>query len=107
MKYKFDSNRGEVDTGCKYAENCFECPFPDCIISMNEVCDTEDDYTIKREVVLERAKYVKSLRDGGMKIAEIASALNCTRETVKKDLIIAKTEEEKENACENGCPEDR
>ena len=101
MKYRYSSDREEVETGCKYAENCFECPFPDCVIGMNEVCDTDEDYAIEREVILERAKYVKSLRDGGMKIGEIASMLNCAKETVKRDLIIAKTEEEKKNAGKN------
>lgn len=96
-----------MDTGCKYSENCFECPFPDCIISMKEVRDTEEDYTIKREIIMERAKYVMSLKNSGLSITGIASMLNCSKETVKRDLIIAKAEEEKENAGENRCSEDR
>ena len=107
MKIKYNSRMEEVETGCKYAENCFECPFPDCIIGMDEVGDTEEDYTVKREVIIERAKYVKSLRDGGMTIEQIAHELNCAKKTVKRDLIIARMEEEKENAGEDRPAADR
>lgn len=97
MRMKYSRDREEVDSGCKYAENCFECPFSDCIISMHEVDDTEEDYMFERQHILERARYVKSLKDNGMKMREIATEMNCPITTVRRDLIIAK-EEERKNA---------
>ena len=91
MKYRYDKYREEVDVGCKFANNCFECPFSDCIISMTDVSELEEDYSAKREVIVERAKYVKSLFDGGMSRTDIAKLMNCAVKTVKIDLIIAKT----------------
>lgn len=77
--------------GCKYANNCFECPFKDCILPMNAIRDTEEEYLKDREVLLGRVKYVKKLRDDGLSIRKIARELNCAERTVKNDLIIAKT----------------
>lgn len=101
MRMKYSRDRKEVESGCKYADNCFECPFPDCIITTHEADDTEDDYALEREVILERAKYVKSLRDGGMKQIDIARELNCSVKTVRRDLIIAKEEERKNGPVES------
>ena len=84
--------------GCKYANNCFECPFDDCILSMNDIRDTEEEYLKDREVLLGRVKYVKKLRDDGLSIRKIARELNCAEKTVKNDLIIAKTLLEEEDA---------
>ena len=105
MRMKYSRDREEIDSGCKYAENCFECPFPDCIITMHEVDDTEEDYAHERDLILERAKYVKSLKDRGMKLADIAKSLNCPVKTVRRDIIIAK-EEEKKDAEQAGHQED-
>ena len=101
MKYKYDAYREEVDVGCKYAENCFKCPFSDCIASSREVDDAEGDYSLERSIILERAKYVKRLKDGGMKTLDIANKLNCEIKTVRRDIIIAQ-EEEKRVAEQNG-----
>ena len=64
---------------------------------MHEVDDTEEDYMFERQHILERARYVKSLKDNGMKMREIATEMNCPITTVRRDLIIAK-EEERKNA---------
>lgn len=101
MKVKYSSDREEIETGCKYAEDCFNCPFSDCVIGYKDVDDTEDDYKHERPLILERAKYVKSLRDSGMKILDIANMLNCATKTVRRDIIIAK-EEERKNAEQAG-----
>jgi DNA invertase Pin-like site-specific DNA recombinase len=101
MKMKYSADREEIETGCKYAENCFECPFSDCVIGYKDVDDTEEDYKHERKLILERARYVKSLRDSGMKLLDIANTLNCTVKTVRRDIIIAK-EEEKKNAEQDG-----
>lgn len=101
MKVKYAADRKEIETGCKYAENCFECPFSDCVIGYKDVDDTEEDYKHERKLILERARYVKSLRDSGMKLLDIANTLNCTVKTVRRDIIIAK-EEEKKNAEQTG-----
>ena len=77
--------------GCKYANNCFECPFDDCILSMNDIRDTEEEYLKDREVLLGRVKYVKQLKDKKLSNRKIAKLLNCAEGTVKNDLIIAKT----------------
>ena len=77
--------------GCKYANNCFECPFKDCILPMNAIRDTEEEYLKDREVLLGRVKYVQRLRDEGLSIRKIAKELNCAERTVKNDLIIADT----------------
>ena len=60
MKARITKNRGEVEVGCKYANNCFECPFKDCILPMNAIRDTEEEYLKDREVLLGRVKYVKN-----------------------------------------------
>lgn len=91
MKARIAKNRSEVDVGCKYANNCFECPFKDCILPMSDIRDTEEEYLKDREVLLGRVKYVKKLRDDGLSIRKIARELNCAERTVKNDLIIAKT----------------
>lgn len=91
MKARISKNRSEVDVGCKYANNCFECPFKDCILPMNAIRDTEEEYLKDREVLLGRVKYVKKLRDDGLSIRKIARELNCAERTVKNDLIISET----------------
>lgn len=91
MKARITKNRGEVEVGCKYANNCFECPFKDCILPMNAIRDTEEEYLKDREVLLGRVKYVQRLRDEGLSIRKIAKELNCAERTVKNDLIIADT----------------
>ena len=84
--------------GCKFFNNCFECPFDDCILPMNAIRDTEEEYLKDMEVLLGRVKYVKKLRDDGLSIRKIARELNCAERTVKNDLIIAKTLLEEEDA---------
>ena len=91
MKARITKNRGEVEVGCKYANNCFECPFKDCILPMNAIRDTEEEYLKDREVLLGRVKYVKKLRDDGLSIRKIARELNGAERTVKNDLIISET----------------
>lgn len=98
MKVRISKNRGEVEVGCKYANNCFECPFDDCILPMNAIRDTEEEYLKDREVLLGRVKYVKELRDKEWSIRRIAKELNCAERTVKNDLIIAKTLLEEDDA---------
>lgn len=91
MKARITKNRSEVEVGCKYAENCFECPFPDCVLPMEETTKTEEYYLKDRELLIGRVKYVKQLRDCGLSIRKIAQTLKCAEKTVKKDLIMAKT----------------
>lgn len=91
MKAKISKNRSEVEVGCKYANNCFECPFDDCILPMNAIRDTEEEYLKDRELLLGRVKYVKELRYKGWSIRRIAKELNCAERTVKNDLIISET----------------
>lgn len=98
MKARITKNRCEVEVGCKYANNCFECPFKDCILPMSDIRDTEEEYLKDREVLLGRVKYVKKLRDDGLSIRKIARELNCAERTVKNDLIIAKTLLEEDDA---------
>lgn len=93
MKYSRD--REEVDSGCKYAENCFECPFPDCALTMTDVRELERDVTENRKAIIERAKYVKKMRDSGKKLRQIAIEMDCSVKAVKRDIIIAKEEERK------------
>lgn len=95
MRMKYSRDREEIESGCKYAENCFECPFSDCIISMHEASDTEEDYMFERQHILERARHVKRMKDSGKKIKQIAIEMNCPVSTVRRDLIIAKEEERK------------
>ena len=91
MKARINKNRAEVEVGCKYAENCFECPFSDCILPMDETTKTEEYYLKDRELLLGRVKYVKQLRNFGLSIRKIAQTLGCAEKTVKKDLIMANT----------------
>lgn len=91
MRARITKNRGEVEVGCKYANNCFECPFSDCILPMDDIRDTEEEYLKDREVLLARVRYVKKLRDNGLSIRKIAKELNCAEKTVKKDIIVAQT----------------
>ena len=91
MKARISKNRSEVEVGCKYANNCFECPFKDCILPIDGIMDSEEKYLKDRETLLGRAKYVKQLRDEGLSIRRIAKELNCAEKTIKKDLIVAAT----------------
>lgn len=95
MRMKYSRDREEVDSGCKYAENCFECPFPDCVITMSDVRELERDFTENRKAIVERAKYVKKMRDSGKKLRQIANEMDCSVKAVKRDIIIAKEEERK------------
>lgn len=99
MKYSRD--REEVDSGCKYAENCFECPFPDCALTMTDVRELERDVAENRKAIIERAKYVKKMRDSGKKLRQIAIEMDCSVKAVKRDIIIAKEEERKNGAVES------
>lgn len=105
MRMKYSQDREEIESGCKYAENCFECPFSDCIISMHEASDTEEDYKDEREQILERARLVKAMYDNGMKPRDIAIKMNCLITVVRRDLVIAR-EEERKNAEQAGHQED-
>lgn len=92
MKYKYDSCREEVDVGCKYADNCFKCPFDDCIVTMHEVDDEEPEYMAQRQIILGRVAYVKKLKEEDkMSVRSIARLLKCSEKSVRNDLIIAKT----------------
>lgn len=95
MRMKYSRDREEVDSGCKYAENCFECPFPDCALTMTDVRELERDVTENRKAIIERAKYVKKMRDSGKKLRQIAIEMDCSVKAVKRDIIIAKEEERK------------
>ena len=95
MRMKYSRDREEVDSGCKYAENCFECPFPDCVLNMKDVRELERDSTDDREAIVERAKYVKKMRDSGKKLRQIAIEMDCSVKAVRRDIIIAKEEERK------------
>ena len=99
MKYSRD--REEVDSGCKYADNCFDCPFPDCALTMTDVRELERDVTENRKAIIERAKYVKKMRDSGKKLRQIAIEMDCSVKAVKRDIIIAKEEERKNGAVES------
>ena len=101
MRMKYSRDREEVDSGCKYAENCFECPFPDCALTMTDVRELERDVTENRKAIIERAKYVKKMRDSGKKLRQIANEMDCTVKAVKRDIIIAKEEERKNGAVES------
>ena len=105
MRMKYSRDREEIESGCKYAENCFECPFPDCIISMHEASDTEEDYLVERQIILETARYVKKLRDKGKRYREIAGEMNMPVSTVRRYVIIAQ-EDERKNAEQVGHQED-
>ena len=91
MKARISKNRSEVEVGCKYADNCFECPFPDCVLPMESATTSEEVYMKDRELLMAQVKYVKQLRDEGLSIRKIAQTLKCAEKTVKKDLIMAKT----------------
>ena len=95
MRMKYSRDREEVDSGCKYAENCFKCPFPDCALTMTDVRELERDVTENRKAIIERAKYVKKMRDSGKKLRQIAIEMDCSVKAVKRDIIIAKEEERK------------
>lgn len=95
MRMKYSRDREEVDSGCKYAENCFECPFPDCALTMTDVRELERDVTENRKAIIERAKYVKKMRDSGKKLRQIAIEMDCSVKAVRRDIIIAKEEERK------------
>ena len=101
MRMKYSRDREEVDSGCKYAENCFECPFPDCVITMSDVRELERDFTENRKAIVERAKYVKKMRDSGKKLRQIANEMDCSVKAVKRDIIIAKEEERKHGSVES------
>ena len=98
MKKQFSNGRKEVEVGCKYANNCFECPFDDCVVSMDEICRPEEEYMKDRELLMGQVKYDKALRDEGLSIRRIAQTLRVAEKTVKKDLILAKTLLEEEDA---------
>lgn len=91
MKYKYDSCRDEVDVGCKYADNCFNCPFDDCIMPDDEVDDDVTEYMEKRQMVIERVSRIKGLWDDGMSIRGIAKMLKISEKKVSSDLNIAVT----------------
>ena len=93
---KYDKDREEVEVGCIYAENCFECPFDDCVCATNdmELCGAELDR--RRKEVLDTAKRIKALVDGGMKLSKVAGEMEWPTRIVKRYLIIAKREEEKD-----------
>lgn len=95
MRMKYSRDREEVDSGCKYADNCFDCPFPDCALTMTDVRELERDVTENRKAIIERAKYVKKMRDSGKKLKQIAIEMDCSVKAVKRDIIIAKEEERK------------
>ena len=101
MRMKYSRDREEVDSGCKYAENCFECPFPDCALTMTDVRELERDVTENRKAIVERAKYVKKMRDSGKKLRQIANEMDCSVKAVKRDIIIAKEEERKHGSVES------
>ena len=91
MKYKYDAYRDEVDVGCKYADNCFNCPFDDCIMSEDEVDDNAAECMEKRQMLLDRLSRIKKLWDDGMSIRGIAKMLKISEKKVSRDLNIAVT----------------
>lgn len=95
VKIKYDRSRNEIDVGCVYAENCFECPFDDCACSINELDLPPDKIIEKRKEVLETARIVKHMYDSGIGWSEIAGQLSWPIRTVKKYLVVAKQEEKK------------
>ena len=95
MKIRYDRTRDEIDVGCIYAENCFECPFDDCACSINELDLPPDKIIEKRKEVLETARIVKHMYDSGKGWREIAEQLSWSIGTVKKYLIVAEQEEKK------------
>lgn len=101
MRLKYSCEREEVDSGCKYADNCFDCPFPDCILTTRDLDDTEDEAMAKRHGIVETAMLVNKLHDSGMDVKKIASVLDRDIPLVKRDLIIAR-EEMKRNAEQAG-----
>lgn len=98
MKIKYDESREEIDVGCIYADNCFECPFSDCICQADEMGIQGEELQQRRIGVREKAAYIKKLRDEGMKIQDIASSMEWPSKVVRRYLIIAKQEEKKKDA---------
>ena len=101
MRKQYSRGRDEVDSGCKYADDCFECPFPDCVLTTSELDDTEEEALAKRKIVVETAMIVKRLYDSGMNVEKISFILNRDLPLVQRDLIIAR-EELKRNAEQTG-----
>ena len=90
MKRQYEKDRGDVDVGCLYFNDCFNCPFPDCVASTKSVAFDCEDIDASREIAMARAKQVKAMRDSGMTMLSIATALSITKSDVSRDLIVAK-----------------
>lgn len=99
MKIRYDDSREEIDVGCIYADNCFECPFDDCICQADEMGIQGEELEQRRISVRQKAAYVKHQRDMGKKISEIASEMDWPAKVVKRYLLIAKQEERKKQGC--------
>lgn len=100
MKVRVSCEREEVDSGCIYAENCFSCPFPDCVCQRCELDIGGEELQRRRKAVREKAMAIKNMRDSGMTINQIVASTRHSVKFVKKYLIIA--EQEEKNAESDG-----
>lgn len=93
MKVRVSCEREEVDSGCIYAENCFSCPFPDCVCQRCELDIGGEELQRRRKAVREKAKAIKKMRDKGMTINQIVAKTRRSEKYIRKYLILAEQED--------------
>ena len=98
MKIRYDDSRKEIDVGCIYADNCFECPFSDCICQTDEMGIQGEELEQRRISVRKKVECVKQMHDKGMKITQMAKVMDLPDKVIRRYLYVA-IQEEKKNGC--------
>lgn len=93
MKVRVSCEREEVDSGCIYADDCFDCPFPDCVCQRDELELEGDELELRRKAVREKARAIKKMRDKGMTINQIVAKTRRSEKYIRKYLILAEQED--------------
>lgn len=91
MKIRYDDSREEIDVGCIYADNCFECPFSDCICKRDEMEIQGEELEKRRAMVREAVGRVKEMKSKGMKMPEIAKAMGLPEGDIRKYMFVLRS----------------
>lgn len=75
-KVRFDEEREPVESGCIYHDNCFTCPWPECLLNVPK---------LKVDAVVTAAKIRKLAAEGCSK-KEIARKLDKSIRTIDRHL---------------------
>lgn len=99
MKIRYDNSREEIDVGCIYADNCFECPFSDCICRKEEMEIQGEELEQRRSIVRADIERVRNLKKQGMKTSDIADVIGLPEVVVRRYLYVIKQQKAGKKGC--------